>query len=449
MGIPMTTETTNDQRQFEAEFARIAGHNDAISDLRRDAYERFLELGWPTMRGEAYRYTDCRPIAKADLKLATEGRELPMDVLRPHLLEGVPTHRLVFVNGIFNESLSDIGSAPDGVTVCRLADAISEQPELVARHLGTTIDWKQDAFDALNTAFVEDGLLLHVPEGVHLEQPVHVVHVTVPEEQPIVSHPRTLIIAEDGSRATCVETCCGHGDQACLVNPVTEIVAGDDVHVDHYRIVREGKGTWHIGGFGLTQGNDSNVNSCCMAMEGALIRNGMTGTLDGTDGMANLRGLAIVEGERHVDNFLRVNHMKPDCNSREYFKHILTDHGTTAFTGRIYVELDAQKTDAVQTNMNLVLSETAKVRTRPQLEIFADDVKCTHGATIGRLDEQAAFYLHARGIGKEAARSLLTFAFANEVIEDIEFIPLRKKMEALILERLPHGELLRSMGDLD
>ena len=130
----MTTETTNDQRQFEAEFARIAGHNDAISDLRRDAYERFLELGWPTMRGEAYRYTDCRPIAKADLKLATEARELPMDVLRPHLLEGVPTHRLVFVNGIFNESLSDIGSAPDGVTVCRLADAISEQPELVARH---------------------------------------------------------------------------------------------------------------------------------------------------------------------------------------------------------------------------------------------------------------------------------------------------------------------------
>lgn len=445
----MTTDTMNDQRQFESDFTRLAEAGGPLADLRREAYERFTELGWPTTRGEAYRYTDCRPIAEADLQLATSAGEVPMDVLRPHLLDGVPCHRLVFVNGIFDETLSDIGTIPDGVTVMRLAEAIAEQPDMVTRHIGTTIDWKIDAFDALNTAFIEDGLMMHVPAGVHLEHPVHVLHVTRSGDVPIVSHPRTLIVVENGGRATCVETCCGLGDDPCLVNPVTEIVAGDDVHVDHYRIVREGEKTWHIGGFGLTQGNRSNVNSCCMALDGEIIRNGMTGTLDGTEGMANLRGLAVVDGSRHVDNFLRVNHMKPECDSREYFKHILTDKGSAAFTGRIYVEEDAQKTDAVQTNMNLLLSENARVRTRPQLEIFADDVKCTHGATIGRLDEQAMFYLHARGIGKEAAKSLLTFAFANEVIEDIELLPLRRMMEALLLERLPHGDLLKSMDGVD
>jgi len=445
----MTTDTMNDQHLFESEFTRLVDLGGPLAGLRREAYDRFIELGWPTMRGEAYRYTDCRPIAEADLQLASPGVEVTMEELRPHLLEGMPTHRLVFVNGMYNDTLSDIGTVPGGVTVTRLARAIEDKEDLVTQHLGTTIDWKSDAFDALNTAFVEDGLLMHVPAGVHLEHPVHVLHVTRPGAKPIVSHPRTLIVVEDGGRATCVETCCGLGDEPCLVNPVTEIVAGHDVHVDHYRIVREGAGTWHIGGLGLIQGNGSNVNSCCMAFDGALIRNGMTGTLDGTNGMANLRGLAVVDGTRHVDNFLRVNHMKPDCNSREYFKHILSDRGSTSFTGRIYVEQDAQKTDAVQTNMNLLLSEHARVRTRPQLEIFADDVKCTHGATIGRLDDQAAFYLHARGIGREAARSLLTFAFANEVIEDIELLPLRRKMETLLLERLPHGDLLQSMDSVD
>lgn len=445
----MTTDTMNDQHLFESEFTRLVDLGGPLADLRQKAYDRFIELGWPTMRGEAYRYTDCRPIAEADLQLASSGVEVAMDELRHHLLEGVPTHRLVFVNGVYNDTLSDIGTVPGGVTVTRLASAIEDQEDLVTRHLGTTIDWKSDPFDALNTAFAEDGLFMHVPAGVHLEHPVHVLHVTRPGAKPIVSHPRALIVVEDGGRATCVETCCGLGDEPCLVNPVTEIVAGHDVHVDHYRIVREGAGTWHIGGLGLIQGNGTNVNSCCMALEGALIRNGMTGTLDGTNGMANLRGLALVDGTRHVDNFLRVNHMKPDCNSREYFKHIISDKGSASFTGRIYVEQDAQKTDAVQTNMNLLLSEQARVRTRPQLEIFADDVKCTHGATIGRLDEQAAFYLHARGIGREAARSLLTFAFANEVIEDIELLPLRRKMETLILERLPHGDLLQSMDSVD
>ena len=245
------------------------------------------------------------------------------------------------------------------------------------------------------------------------------------------------------ARACCVETCCGIGDDPCLVNPVTEIVAGDNVTVDHYRIVREGAGTWHIGGLGIHQGAGSHVNSCCMALDGAIIRNSMTGTLDGERGMANLRGLALVDGTRHVDNFLRVNHVKPDCNSREYFKHILDDRSTASFTGRIYVEQDAQKTDAVQTNMNLLLSDKARVYTRPQLEIFADDVKCTHGATIGQLEEQAMFYLQARGIGLEAARSLLVFAFANEVLEDIELPSLRRKMERILLERLPHGDLLQ------
>lgn len=432
----------SDTRQFQDDFEAIDASG-PLADMRREAFDRFHELGWPTTRSEAWRYTNLKPLTTADLSMAPS-TSVDESVIEPYLIEDAQVHRIVFVNGRFDDGLSDIGQLPKGVTVGHLADAIEGNATAVLGHLGSTFDWKADALDALNTAFIEDGLYIHVPANTELDQPVHVLHVTVSDPAvTVVTHPRTLIVVEDGSRATCIESCFGTGDAMCLVNPVTEIIAGHGAHVDHYREVREGEQTWHLGSLGVTQGNDGQVNSCCLALEGKVIRNAMTGTLEGTDAMANLRGLAWGTGDRHIDNFLRVNHMKPDCNSREYFKHILDDASTASFTGRIYVEQDAQKTDAVQTNRNLLLNEKAKVYTRPQLEIFADDVKCTHGATIGRLDEDARFYLEARGIGREAANSLLIFAFANEVIEDIAFEPLRSRLETILLDRLPDGGMFR------
>lgn len=414
-----------------------------LAALRAEAFTRFSELGWPTTRSEAWRYTNLKALIATEMATAPMA-EVDEAIITPYLIEGAEVHRVVFVNGRFDDRLSSIGDLPTGVTVCHLADAMANDAHAVLPHLGSTFDWKDDALTALNTAFIEDGLYIHVPANTELDRPVHVLHVTVTDPTvTVVTHPRTLIVVEEGSRATCIESCFGTGDATCLVNPVTEIIAGHGAHVDHYREVREGENTWHLGMLGVIQGNDGQVNSCCLALDGKVIRNAMTSTLEGTNAMSNLRGLAWGTGDRHIDNFLRVNHMKPDCNSREYFKYVMDDSATATFTGRIYVELDAQKTDAVQTNRNLLLSEKAKVYTRPQLEIFADDVKCTHGATIGRIDEDARFYLQARGIGHDAARSLLVFAFANEIIEDIAFEPLRARLESILLDRLPDGGKFR------
>ena len=432
---------TMDTLLFQSDHASLA--DGPLADLRAEAFARFSELGWPTTRSEAWRYTNLKPLTATNM-ITAPAAEIDEAVITPFLIEDADVHRVVFVNGRFDDRLSNIGTLPAGVTVCHLADALNGNADTVLPHLGSTFDWKADALDALNTAFIEDGLYIHVPANTELDQPVHVLHVTVTDPSvTVVTHPRTLIVVEDGARATCIESCFGTGDATCLVNPVTEIIAGHGAHVDHYREVREGEQTWHLGTLGVTQGNDGQVNSCCLALDGKVIRNAMTSTLEGTDAMANLRGLAWGTGDRHIDNFLRVNHMKPDCNSREYFKHVLDDSATATFTGRIYVELDAQKTDAVQTNRNLLLNDKAKVYTRPQLEIFADDVKCTHGATIGRIDEDARFYLQARGIGHDAARSLLVFAFANEIIEDIAFEPLRARLESILLDRLPDGGMFR------
>jgi Fe-S cluster assembly protein SufD len=432
---------TMDTLLFQSDHESLA--NGPLAALRAEAFTRFSELGWPTTRSEAWRYTNLKALIATEMTTAPMA-EVDQATIAPFLIEGAEVHRVVFVNGRFDDRLSSIGDLPAGVTVCHLADAMANDADAVLPHLGSTFDWKDDALTALNTAFIEDGLYIHVPEHTELDRPVHVLHVTVTDPAvTVVTHPRTLIVVGDGSRATCIESCFGTGDATCLVNPVTEIIAGHGAHVDHYREVREGEKTWHLGTLGVIQGNDGQVNSCCLALDGKVIRNAMTSTLEGTNAMANLRGLAWGTGDRHIDNFLRVNHMKPDCNSREYFKYVMDDSATATFTGRIYVELDAQKTDAVQTNRNLLLNDKAKVYTRPQLEIFADDVKCTHGATIGRIDEDARFYLQARGIGHDAARSLLVFAFANEIIEDIAFEPLRARLESILLDRLPDGGMFR------
>lgn len=445
----MTTEVTNNIENYVKHFERIereyGGSQFAwLTPLRKAAIARFVELGFPTTRHEDWKWTNVAPIAQTDFAPATtdESKVSPQQVAGYgfDVDEGA---RLVFVNGRFVQSLSDLSSLPNAITVMSLNEAIRAGNTHVQQHLGRHASHENQPFTALNTAMMEDGVFIHVPRGTVVEQPIHAIYISTDADNAFVAYPRNLVIADVSSEVSFVETFAGIGDTPYFNDAVTEIVAHDNAIVHHYKLEREGENSYHISTLQIHQFRDSDVTSHALCMGRALVRNDINALLDGEGCEATLNGLYLCNGEEHVDNHLWVDHAKPRCNSREYFKGVLDGSGRGIFSGKIIVREDAQKTDAKQSNMSLLLSDSAQVESNPQLEIFADDVKCTHGATIGQVDEDAMFYLRTRGLTEETARSVLIFAFARERLDDIKLAPLRVKLEELLLERLPQGELLR------
>jgi Fe-S cluster assembly protein SufD len=329
------------------------------------------------------------------------------------------------------------------VQVISLGSAMQAGSGVVERHVGRYVDYEDQAFAALNTALMEDGALIHIRKDAVVEQSIHLLFVSTTKGAKQVTHPRNLIVAEANSQATIVESYVGLNGDAYFTNAVTELVAGENAVLDHYKIERESVAAFHIATLRIHQERNSNVTSHAVSLGGALVRNDIHTVLDGEGCECTLNGLYMIVGSQHVDNHLLVDHAKPHCNSRENFKGILDQNSRGVFSGRIIVRQDAQKTDAKQSNMSLLLSEGAQVESKPQLEILADDVKCTHGATIGQISEEAIFYLRSRGISEEAARSLLVYAFAQERVEQIRIDALRTQLEALLFAKLQQGELLR------
>jgi len=423
------------------------GANGAIGAVRRAAMDRFVKMGFPTMRQEDWRFTNTAPITTTPFQLATRnGATIDADVLAEHILDRT-WPRLVFVNGYFSVGLSSVIDLPGSIQVASIADVVDGDGPTIEDHLARYADYETHPFTAMNTAFSRDGAIIRVPAGTTLDRPVHVLYVSVPGAGPQVSHPRGLIIAEPGSTVTVIESYLsiesGSGASVYFTNGVTEIVAGDNATVDHYKIVREQQNAYHVGTTHIQQGRDTTVTSQVVTLGGALVRNDVTAVLDGEGAHCTLNGLYVMREHSHVDSHLTVEHAKPHGDSRQFYKGILDGHARGVFTGRINVHKDAQKTDAKQTNMNLLLSENAQVDTRPQLEIFADDVKCTHGATIGQIDEHAIFYFQSRGIDEATARGVLVFGFANESLERVRPEPLRSRLREALYELLPQGKLLR------
>ena len=439
------------QDQFLAQFERVErtsadGNGAWLLPTRKAAFARFAELGVPTTKDEEWRYTNVSPIARLPFEAAgPDAASVTAEQLAPFLFDSGGGALLVFVNGRFTPDLSCITSQPGGVKVGSLAEAMGSEVALLKAHLARHAVFADHALTALNTAMMEHGALIHVPKRTVLDQPVHLVFVSTASVAPLVSHPRNLIVVEAGAKASVVESYIGLGSGPYWTNTVTEIVAGDDAFVYHYKIVREADDAYHIGNLHLHQHRGSNITSHTVTLGGGLVRNDINALLDGEGGECTLNGLYMADDTRHVDNHLLVDHAKPHCDSREFFKGVLDGSGRGIFSGRIIVRQDAQKTDAKQTNMTLLLSEDAQVESKPQLEIFADDVKCTHGATIGQIDSDAIFYLRSRGLNEEAARSMLIYAFARESIESIRVAALRSQLDDLVFARLPHGELLREV----
>jgi Fe-S cluster assembly protein SufD len=435
-------EIIDDREAYLSDFGQIEKDQSPgwLARVRKKAIERFDKLGFPTLRHEEWRFTNLAPLTKVPFRLASEDGE---PVLEPQASAwaGAKSCRLVFVNGRYTPQLSRPGRVPAGVVFGNLAAHLNE--EWVQQHLTHYALFQGHSFTALNTAFFQDGAILFLPRGQVVPEPIHLVFISTVSGEPTVSHPRNLIVASAGSQAAIVETYLGRDGEVYLTNAVTEVVAEESAVIDHYKIQEESRDAFHVATLQVRQGKESKFTSCSVALGGALTRNEVNAGFAAERGECTLNGLYMATGQQLIDNHTVIDHAQPHCASHELYKGILGDRSRGVFSGKIYVRQDAQKTDAKQTNQTLLLSEDATINTKPQLEIYADDVKCTHGATVGQLDDEALFYLRSRGIGRAEAKQLLTFAFANDIIGRIKVDSIRAGLE----ERLLAAEDLLSEGD--
>jgi Fe-S cluster assembly protein SufD len=407
-----------------------------LAPLRRRAIHRFAERGFPTTRDEEWRYTNLATLAAMPFRPAPPSPDgVPAEALGRLALagaEGWP--RLVFVDGRYSPKLSTARPLPGGARVGSLAGAMITDGEMVERHLGRHAGWDGNVFAALSTAFVQDGALVCLPAEAQGEAPIELVFLaTTPG---VVAQPRSLIVAGPHSRLTVVERYVGLTDEAYFTNVVTEVVVGSGAAVDHYVLQEQGAEAFHVATLSAALERDSAFATCGATFGGRLARTTLTVEFAGEGARGAVNGLYVVGGRQHVDHHVTVDHAVPRCASQQLFKGVLDGTSRAVFNGRIVVRRDAQKTDAIQTNKHLLLSDGVEVDSKPQLEIFADDVKCTHGAAEGQLAPEALFYLKSRGIGEDAARALLTYGFAREVLERVAVEPLQAYLDRLLISRL-------------
>jgi Fe-S cluster assembly protein SufD len=402
-----------------------------LSQLRRDAIERFVAGGLPTTRDEDWKYTSLRAVESRRFEAAA----VPPSSVNVSALAGVAlpdAHLMVFVDGRFRPDLSYGAHLPHGVLLADLGGLLAAPPDWLEPLLAEDAD---GGFTALNTAFMADGACLRLAPGTELAMPLQLLFVTAGAN--LAVQPRNLIVAGAGSRATIVEHHVGLDGRAYLANALTRIVAGPGACIEHVKLQQESMAAWHIAGVRARQAADSHFTSGSIALGGALARVGIDVSLEAEGAGCELAGLYVADGRQHMDHHTRVDHRKPGASSREHYRGVMAGESRAVFNGKVIVHADAQRSDAFQANHNLLLSDTAEVDTKPELEIYADDVKCGHGATVGQLDDDQIFYLRARGIDESSARALLTLAFARDSIDRIRTASLRRRIERLVERRLP------------
>jgi Fe-S cluster assembly protein SufD len=432
------TAVTDQKTHYIDTFAAIHQTSDGITGswmdtLRKEAIERFAQTGFPTTRDEEWRFTSVAPIARTAFRPGPAGHvAVPGNgdaaAIMVHAALGLSGARLVFVNGILSPELSSTASLPDGVRIEGIGGILDSEKDRLEPYF-KSVNGTDGAFAALNMAFMQDGAFVQIPPGCNLEEAIHLVFLTVPDGPPLLSSPRNLVLAGAGSRCTVVESYYGQGTGAYFTNAFTQIAAGENATVEHTKVQRESHEAYHIGNLTARLDRDSRFISHSISVGGSLVRNDLRARLDAEGAECTLNGLFVGTGRQHVDNHTVIDHAMPYGTSREYYKGIMGGTSRGVFDGKIIVRPGAQKSDAKQANKNLLLSDDALVDTKPQLEIYADDVKCNHAATIGRLDEASLFYLRSRGLDRREARSLLIRAFAGEIVERITVDPIRRGLD--------------------
>ena len=404
----------------------LNGTNASIAQQREDAIERFAQLGIPDSTLEAWKYTNISKIIDRPytLPLAPEAPSVDRSDIAPFTIDQMDAHRVVLVNGRVDASLSDLGDLPSGVVVSSLAQAGNEHPDIVEQHYGKYADFEDEALTALNTAFVQDGAFAYVPSGTVVEKPIFFLHVTAGAED-LFLQPRHLFVVEEGAIARIVETQHTLTDTHTFTNTVSETFVGEQANLEHDLIQDEGFSASQVHTRAGLQKDDSAYSANTVTFSGEVVRNNATIEADGSFCESNLYGLCIGKDEMHVDNHTRMDHVQPDCNSNELYKHVLNDESTAVFNGKVFVSRGSQRIDAYQQNDTIVLTNGANIYTKPELEIYADDVVCSHGATTGQVDEEGVFYLRSRGLSERRARILMLQAFTDEVLSEFRIDALR------------------------
>jgi len=433
----MTEPTTHHYAQaFEQVTQRSTDiGTDALNELRRQGFEDFTTLGIPTTRHEDWKYTNLKRLDNA-LPLAEPNDSVTADDIARCMIPDLEAHLIVFVDGHYRDDLSDVSAEQIGTLGQTMKAGVVD----IADQIGKQVDTANDALSALNTALMEDGVVVYVKAGEELDKPLHVLSVATGAE--VMMHPRNLIVAERGAKATVIEHYVALDEGAYFTNAVTEIFAADEAVVHHYMLERESQQATNISTLHTHQGEKSDVHSHTVLLGGSLVRNNIRPVLAGEDGHCLINGLFVGHNDQHLDNAMRVNHTAPNCRSRQFYKGVMNDKSHGVFTGRIVVDKPAQQTDAIQSNRNMLLTDQARMNARPQLEIYADDVRCTHGATTGQVDPEAVFYFRARGLPEDVARAMLIYAFAAEGFDRMQLVPVRQLLAEEMIAKLPMANKL-------
>ncbi|HSZ33720.1 MAG TPA: Fe-S cluster assembly protein SufD [Puia sp.] len=425
---------------FKERFDQLQPNDDYdnLDKLREKAFQAFSDRGIPGSKHEEWKYTRIAGLFNKEFQLPVDPLTISItseDLKTIRLPGHDKANEMVFVNGFYSFSLSKIRS--NGIQVIALEEASkSDYCDLVSKWLGDSGQYQKDGINALNTAFVHGGVFVHVEKGQHLEHPVYIYHITDARSVNIFSQPRSLMIVDEMAQVQIVENYATLGSNESFTNQVMEIIVETDARLEYYKIQNDGSNTNQVSTTHIRQIGKSFTHAVTISLNGGLVRNNMNVILDAKNCEAHLYGLYFQSGHSHIDNHTIVDNIKPNCLSNELYKGILNDHATGVFNGKIFVRQAAQKTNAYQSNKNILLSDTSSVNTKPQLEIFADDVKCTHGCTVGRLNEEGLFYLQSRGIPEKIARNLLLGAYASDILDQVKPEPLRGWVEKLIINRL-------------
>jgi Fe-S cluster assembly protein SufD len=405
-----------------------------LQSIRRSGNAHFSELGFPTIEDEEWRFTNVRPIAEMR-PVTAPGAAVSAKLVEELTYHGLPSRELVFVDGVFQPSLSSANASDAGVKVLSLADAIQQDEATLQQHLARYARHDDNGFVALNTSMISDGAAVVIGAKQTIAEPVFLLFISSGKTAGAVTHPRILVVARERSEARVIEKYVSLGDAPHFTNAVTELVLEDGAILEHCKVQDESLSAYHVATIQAYQRANSRLITHSISLGAAIARNNVTPVLDAERCECTMNGLYLGHGSQLVDHHTSIHHAKPNCNSYEYYHGILDDKSQGVFNGKIFVRPDAQKTDAKQTNRNLLLSDDASVNTKPQLEIFADDVKCTHGATVGQLEDEHIFYLRARGIGLERARRMLVHAFASDIVNRISIEPIRRELDEIFYER--------------
>jgi Fe-S cluster assembly protein SufD len=435
----MVTELAKTENNYQIAFRSVRDLSPTVPWLelvRSSAMERFEQLGFPTVHDEDWKYTNLAPLAKQSFVPATRPEKAAFDASHFAYPETTSAH-LVVVNGFLSEELSDKTALDSVVAIDLLAAVADARYNKVARaYLARNAGYHNNGLAALNTAFLQSGLFLLIPKNVKVEKPIQVTFLTDADQTALASFPRLLLVAEEHSSATLIESFVSTGEEPYFTNAVAEVVVKEGARLEHYRVQRESNKAFHVSLTSAELGRSSSYDTTSINLGGRLARHDISVVMDNEGAECWVDGLYLAGADQHTDTHSVIDHQKPNCTSHQLYKGILDGNARAVFNGKIFVREGAQKTDAMQTNKNLLLSPQARVDTKPQLEIYADDVKCAHGAAVGQIDQEELFYLEARGINPELGRKLLTYGFAEEVIDKIKIDSIKSQLDEIVLRQL-------------